>query len=222
LQLIAASEDFICYVIKNNIRVIHSATGGRALLKLEPAGTKPQDMHMYSTKGGLSLLACVTTAGDLIIWRLFNMGLEGGRYVLRFSVLDLASCNNLCIELVSSSISVNNGQKFTAVDKQHVLMFQRFSAVFACFSASAAYQDANIACLLAALMLTACTTHATLRPNSSDAVGSQKYLALRVVGAALQRVVWSSGANPRACGGTPCAVVVSGATVVLCSPPSLR
>jgi hypothetical protein len=79
LQLIAASEDFICYVIKNNIRVIHSATGGRALLKLEPAGTKPQDMHMYSSRGGLSLLACVTTAGDLIIWRLFNMGLEGGR-----------------------------------------------------------------------------------------------------------------------------------------------
>lgn len=78
-MLIAANAEFICYMVKNSIRVIHRLGGGRALLKIESSTAKPEDMSIYAQhEPGSALLASVVDSGDLFIWRVFDGGVEGG------------------------------------------------------------------------------------------------------------------------------------------------
>jgi hypothetical protein len=62
--------------VKNNVRVIHLGTGGRTLLKLNDEVIV--DMCMYSAAPEPALLACVTSSGDMLLWRLYHMEMAGG------------------------------------------------------------------------------------------------------------------------------------------------
>lgn len=67
IQMVAISPRHTCYAVKGNVRVIDRVTNTRALLKLEPAGTRIKDMSLLHGDP-LSHLACVTEGGELLVF----------------------------------------------------------------------------------------------------------------------------------------------------------